>query len=112
LSAIISLGHRSDSAWSEEDKRQAAQLADQVAVALSNARLVAELKQLHWGTLTALARAIDAKSHWTAGHSERVTSWAMKIARAMGLPEPEPRDYPSWWLTPRHWQNRNSGEHP
>jgi putative nucleotidyltransferase with HDIG domain len=89
LSAIISLGHRSDSAWSEEDKRQAAQLADQVAVALSNARLVAELKQLHWGTLTALARAIDAKSHWTAGHSERVTSWAMKIARAMGLPEPE-----------------------
>ena len=41
---------------------------------------VTELKQLHLGTLTALARAIDAKSHWTAGHSERVTSWAVKIA--------------------------------
>lgn len=89
VSAIISLGHRSDSVWSEQDKQQVAQLADQVAVAISNARLVAELKQLHWGTLTALARAIDAKSHWTAGHSERVTSWAMKIARAMGLPEQE-----------------------
>jgi putative nucleotidyltransferase with HDIG domain len=50
---------------------------------------VTELKQLHLGTLTALARAIDAKSHWTAGHSERVTSWAMKIASAMGLSEHE-----------------------
>ena len=89
LSAIISLGHGSNSIWSEEDKEQAAQLADQVAVAISNARLVAELKQLHWGTLTALARAIDAKSHWTSGHSERVTSWALKIARVMGLPDHE-----------------------
>ena len=50
---------------------------------------VTELKQLHLGTLTALARAIDAKSHWTAGHSERVTSWAVKIASAMGLSEHE-----------------------
>jgi putative nucleotidyltransferase with HDIG domain len=89
LSAVISLGHGSNSTWSQEDKQQMAQLVDQVAMAISNARLVAELKQLHWGTLTALARAIDAKSHWTAGHSERVTNWALKIARAMGLPEHE-----------------------
>ena len=89
VSAVISLGHASDSIWSEEDTQQVAQLADQVAVAVSNVRLVTELKQLHWGTLTALARAIDAKSHWTAGHSERVTGWAIKIARAMGLPDQE-----------------------
>jgi putative nucleotidyltransferase with HDIG domain len=44
------------------------------------------LEQLDVGTLTALARAIDAKSAWTAGHSERVTSLAMKIANAIGLP--------------------------
>jgi putative nucleotidyltransferase with HDIG domain len=89
LSAIISLGHKTDSVWGVEDKQQAAQLADQVAVAISNARLIAELKQVHWGTLTALARAIDAKSSWTAGHSERVTKWALKIACAMSLPEQE-----------------------
>lgn len=89
LSAIICFGNASGCEWSVEDKQQAGLLADQVAVAISNARLVAELKQLHWGTLTALARAIDAKSHWTAGHSERVTSWAMKIARAVGLSERE-----------------------
>jgi len=43
------------------------------------------LEQLDVGTLTSLARAIDAKSAWTAGHSERVTSLAVKIGHAMGL---------------------------
>jgi len=60
-------------------------VADQAAVAFSNAGLVSQLKQLRWGTLTALARAIDAKSSWTAGHSERVTSMAIKIGRELGL---------------------------
>ncbi|HSD52436.1 MAG TPA: HD domain-containing phosphohydrolase [Candidatus Methylomirabilis sp.] len=85
LAGIIALGHRSGAVPSGDDVNQARQLADQVAVALSNARLVEELADLNWGTLTALARAIDAKSPWTAGHSERVTNLALRIARAMGL---------------------------
>jgi putative nucleotidyltransferase with HDIG domain len=56
-----------------------------VAVALSNAYLIDELKTLNWGTLTALARVVDAKSPWTAGHSERVASIALRIGEAMGL---------------------------
>ena len=44
------------------------------------------LEQLDLGTLTALARAIDAKSAWTAGHSERVTDLALEMGHAMGLP--------------------------
>jgi len=43
------------------------------------------LEQLDLGTLTALARAIDAKSEWTAGHSERVTNLALRMGQAMGL---------------------------
>jgi putative nucleotidyltransferase with HDIG domain len=43
------------------------------------------LAQFDIGTLTSLARAIDAKSAWTAGHSERVASVAVKIGQAMGL---------------------------
>ena len=85
-SAVFTLGHASSSVWTEEDKEHARQLADQVAVAQANARLISELRQLHWGTLTALARAIDAKSPWTLGHSERVTDCAIKIAKEMGLP--------------------------
>jgi HAMP domain-containing protein len=62
LSGIIALGYRADTVPSGDDRDQARQMADQVAVALSNARLVEELAELNWGTLTALARAIDAKS--------------------------------------------------
>jgi len=85
LSGLIVLGYVDGTALNEEDTVQARQLADQVAVAISNARLIEELDELNWGTLYALARAIDAKSNWTAGHSERVTEVALKIGQALGL---------------------------
>lgn len=83
--AVVTLGHASAAVWNDEDKQHATQLADQVAVALSNSQLADKLNQLHWGALSALARAIDAKSPWTLGHSERVTECAVRIAEAMGL---------------------------
>ena len=89
LSGMITLGFQDSSAYSDDDLIQARQLADQVAVALSNSRLIEELHQLNWGTLTALARAVDAKSPWTAGHSERVTKLALQIAQELGFPEEE-----------------------
>jgi len=46
-----------------------------------------KLDRLHWGTLTALARTIDAKSPWTGGHSERVTALALEIGRHLGFPQ-------------------------
>jgi len=92
LSGIITLGYIKSPAHNQEDLAQARQLTDQVAVALSNARLIEELNQLNWGTLTALARAVDAKSPWTAGHSERVTKLALKIGRVLGLTQEEMDD--------------------
>jgi putative nucleotidyltransferase with HDIG domain len=92
LAGIIALGSLDSSAPDQEDLHQARQLADQVAVALSNAQLIEELDLLNWGTLTALARAVDAKSPWTAGHSERVTEKALKIGKALGLSDSELED--------------------
>lgn len=46
---------------------------------------VERLESFSVGAATALARTIDAKSPWTSGHSERVTSLAVEIGRAMGL---------------------------
>ena len=51
-------------------------------------RQFAQLHALSVGTLEALARAIDAKSPWTAGHSTRVTEIALAIGRAMRLDAP------------------------
>jgi putative nucleotidyltransferase with HDIG domain len=41
------------------------------------------LDAFNLGTLAALARAIDAKSPWTAGHSERVTAIAVALGQIM-----------------------------
>jgi putative nucleotidyltransferase with HDIG domain len=49
------------------------------------ARRLEQLDALNWGALTALAKAIDAVSPWTAGHSERVTLGALEIGRRMSL---------------------------
>ncbi len=87
LAGTLTLGYRDPCANTEDDTDQGRQLANQVSVGLSNARLIEELDRFGWGTLMALARAIDAKSPWTAGHSERVASMALRIASLMGLPE-------------------------
>lgn len=55
------------------------------AMAASLRDQFAALHRMHWGALKALARAIDAKSTWTAGHSERVTQLALKLAGEMSL---------------------------
>jgi putative nucleotidyltransferase with HDIG domain len=89
LAGIICLGYENFPVLSRDDLNQARQLSDQVGIALSNAELVAEVEQFNWGTLTALGRAIDAKSSWTAGHSERVTKIAFAISRAAGVSKSE-----------------------
>jgi putative nucleotidyltransferase with HDIG domain len=62
-------------------------IASQMAVALENARLYEEMRNLFISTVTSLANAIDAKSPWTKGHSERVMHIAANIAKEMGLDE-------------------------
>lgn len=87
VAGCIALGFTSEPTLDEEHLTRTRRVADQVTVALSNARLISELNQLNFGTLGALARTIDASSPWTAGHSERVTNLALLIGREMRLPK-------------------------
>ncbi len=92
LAATINMGYSLNGSIPPEDLEHARRLADQMAIALSNSALIEELDQLNWGTLKALARTVDAKSPWTAGHSERVTDLAMRIAQVLGLSREEMDD--------------------
>lgn len=85
LCGVLVLGYLQPPEQPREDLLHGRQIVDQITVALMNAGLLEELSELNWGTLTALARATDANSHWTAGHSERVTALAMAIGREMEL---------------------------
>lgn len=71
--------------FSADDLERADQLIDRGAIALNEVRLRREITELGAEALRALANAVDAKSRWTAGHSERVTELARAIGARMGL---------------------------
>jgi putative nucleotidyltransferase with HDIG domain len=71
--------------WADEDVQQALRLMHQAAVALNELRLRRETAEMGWEALRALAVAIDAKSQWTGGHSERVSELARALAGRLEL---------------------------
>ncbi len=69
--------------FSKEMEDQVESLASQGAVALTNKRLVAELKNLFESFIQLIATAIDKKSPYTGGHCERVPEITMLLADAV-----------------------------
>ncbi|MBU6452660.1 MAG: HD domain-containing protein [Cyanobacteria bacterium REEB67] len=63
---------------------------DRLLVELSVA--LGELESVSVGTIRALADALDAKCDYTAGHSLRVSRFAVLIGRQLGLPNDHLRD--------------------
>ncbi len=89
---VLNLGSKRPSAFTPEDLSTLEKLAYQIGVALENSRLIIDLEELFIGTVKSLSSAIDAKSRWTAGHSERVTKFAIEIGKGIGFSEKELRD--------------------
>jgi hypothetical protein len=52
-------------------------------------KLYMDLRDAYFDSIAALASALDASDPYTRGHSDRVTEYAKKVARAMGLSEQE-----------------------
>jgi putative nucleotidyltransferase with HDIG domain len=63
----------------------AAAFAAHAAAALETAQLYDDRERHFHLTLEAFAKAIDARDHYTAGHSERVTKYTLALARAIGI---------------------------
>jgi putative nucleotidyltransferase with HDIG domain len=84
---VLFIGSERESPFTPEDASILEKIAAQIGVALENARLLTDLEDLFLGTIRSLSAAIDAKSSWTSGHSDRVTEYAMKIGREMKLSE-------------------------
>ncbi|MCX7661871.1 MAG: HD domain-containing protein [Candidatus Omnitrophica bacterium] len=89
LLGILLLGCKTDGrGFSSEESDFFMALASDVAMAIRNAQLFKQLqielekeKQLFLNTTLALAAAIDAKDHYTRGHTQRVTELSLKIAQ-------------------------------
>lgn len=69
-------------AFSAIEQRLAESLASQAAVALSQRRLIAEMKILFESFIRMIASAIDEKSPYTGGHCRRIPVLTMMLAEA------------------------------
>jgi putative nucleotidyltransferase with HDIG domain len=72
--------------FTEQDLDDFWTLANQVAVALENANLYAELQETFLNTAEALAAAVEKKDPYTGGHIMRVVTYSMAIAKHMTRP--------------------------
>ncbi|MDP8998846.1 MAG: response regulator [Myxococcota bacterium] len=60
-------------------------VGSRAAAAIENARLYEDLRATFQQTIHGLARAIDKMDRYTAGHSERVATYATQLANRLGL---------------------------
>ncbi|HET9410557.1 MAG TPA: GAF domain-containing protein [Candidatus Dormibacteraeota bacterium] len=80
-------------AFTDDHRNLVTELAAQAAVAIDNARLFLDREEVILSALEALANAVDARDPYTAGHSQRVTQYALMIARQMKY---SPKDQGAW----------------
>jgi putative nucleotidyltransferase with HDIG domain len=109
LLAILLLGQKYDgNRFDQEELDFFSALASDVAMAIRNAQLFDDLKReaernrnLFIQTTIALGSAIEAKDAYTHGHTERVTKYALAIARQMeasGLAEFAPKFFENLYI--------------
>lgn len=85
---FIAAASSSPGARFEEGQRKLLSiLASRAAASIENARLYGDLQATFQQTIEGLASAIDKMDRYTAGHSARVATYAMYLARRLGLPE-------------------------
>src|SRR5438132_426671 len=93
LGVVFLANYQVGHAFTDDHRNLVTELAAQAAVAIDNARLFKDREEVILASLEALANAVDARDPYTAGHSERVTKYALMIARQMHY---SPDDQGAW----------------
>jgi putative nucleotidyltransferase with HDIG domain len=75
--------------FNDSDLELLAAIGNQAGVAMHRVRLMGDLERLLLDTIKAIAATIDARDGYTHRHSERVAALTAKLAREMGLSQPE-----------------------
>ncbi|HSI06342.1 MAG: HD domain-containing phosphohydrolase [Myxococcota bacterium] len=81
----VRAGHR----FTEGQRKGLAVLSSRAASAIENNRMHEGLRSTFTETIEGLARALEAKDPYTAGHSDRVAVYARLIAQSLGMSQPD-----------------------
>ncbi len=85
IGAIVVADKEGDQEFFSSDTKLLMAISSQAGLSVENAMLYAELEGLLLGAIRSLVKALEATSHWTAGHTERVTEYALAIGRLLNL---------------------------
>ena len=69
------------------DRHLLERVGTQLSLAIKNAQLYDEIKQMHLGNLKALSSALNAKDYYTLGHAARVAAYTVMLGRQLGWTE-------------------------
>ena len=85
VGAIVVADKELNEEFFSNDSKLIMAISTQAGLAIENAFLYSELEELLVGAIRCLVKALEATSHWTAGHTERVTAYALEIGKLMRL---------------------------
>ncbi|XKE94928.1 HD domain-containing protein [Metaplanococcus flavidus] len=85
LGSLQLLNKKHGDFFNEADVSLAVALASQSAMALYNSQMYDELQQMFLSMIRTLAKVLDARDPYTAGHSERVANYSVWIAGKLGM---------------------------
>jgi response regulator RpfG family c-di-GMP phosphodiesterase len=82
---ITAVSYTPNKRYSEGQRKLLSLIASRAGAAIENARLYQDLQATFQQTIEGLAKAIDKMDRYTAGHSERVATHAVLLAKRLGL---------------------------
>jgi putative nucleotidyltransferase with HDIG domain len=79
--SLVHDGDFDDERW----ERLRAAVIPQLATAIESTELVEKVRRTHLATIAALSTTIEAKDYYTGGHTERVATVAVALAKRLGF---------------------------
>ena len=86
---VLQAINKFDSGFTKDDARLLYALANQIAVALENARLYGDLKESLYSVVQVLVSTIEKRDPFAAGHSKRVAKYAIEIGKHLNFTKQE-----------------------